>query len=87
VEQGRERDSPPSFHMPRFRIPIIDIIFRSIRKFTKSLSIPNISVVPSSFPRGNRRGREKKIGQKEKKEKKEKKEGLTNEQEVNQSVV
>jgi hypothetical protein len=45
VEQGGERDSPPSFHMPRFRIPIIDIIFRSIRKFTKPLSIPDISVV------------------------------------------
>jgi hypothetical protein len=41
----------------------------------------------SSLPRGNRREREEKIGEKQKKEKKEKKERLTNEQEVNQSAV
>jgi hypothetical protein len=41
--RGKE-DSPPSFDMPCFNIPIVDIIFRSISEFTKPFPIPDISV-------------------------------------------
>jgi hypothetical protein len=65
--------------MPRFRIPIIDIISRSIRKFTESLSIPDISI-GLYLPEGTKC---------ERAEEEEKREGrrLTNEQEVNQFAV
>ena len=73
--------------MPRFRIPIIDIIFRSIRKFTKSLSIPNISVVLVIVPeREGKKKKEKKERKKGRKREREK-ERLTNEQGVNPSAV